>query len=250
MPITSTQIEKIQLDAGLVYVNYGVAGEEIKLGPTRGGGEFTVTPTIRDIEYDGRRGKSKGLQVVDEIVASLKVTLINVSQASLKLALPDCVVDGSNLKNGTIGLIPAAKYLTNITMFAKTADGYYKKIVLFSAMHEGPFTLAAKPKADGEIALEVFAHFDPTDDTAKLYEIADVTSIVAATPVSKTALKSDMDSTDLLTPADYTSASWGDVAVARYLAGLVYANAHALQTEVDAAEDALEAAVLALDTLT
>lgn len=249
MSVTTAQIEKIQFDEGLVYVNFGVAGEEVKLGLTRGGGEFNVTPTLRDIEFDGRKGKTKGLQVVEEILASLKVTLINVSQAYLKYALPDCVVDGSNLKSGAIGIVPAAKYITNITMFAKTADGYYKKLVIYNAMHEGAMTLAAKPKAEGEIALEIIAHWDPTDDASKLYEIADVTSIVAATPVSKTALKADMDSTDLLTPATYTAASWGDVAVARYLAGLVYLDAHALQTEVDAAEDALEAAVLALDTI-
>ena len=46
--LSSNDINKIQIDEGIVVVNYGETGEKI-LGPTRGGAEFTVTPSIRDI---------------------------------------------------------------------------------------------------------------------------------------------------------------------------------------------------------
>lgn len=249
MAITSTQTEKIALGAGVLYLNFGTANE-VNLGPTRGGGEFATKTTVRDIEYDGKKGKSMGMQIVDEVDASLKVTLINSSKEMLLRALPDAALDGSVIKGGTLGIIPDNKYDANLTMFVKTADGYYKKYLLRNVMHEGGLTYAAKQKSEAEFALEFFAHWDAENDAILPYEITDVTSVVAnATPVSKTALKADMDSTDALDPATYTSETWGDVAVARYLAGVVYANAHALQTEVDAAEDALEAAVAALDTL-
>ena len=54
--------KKIQIDEGIVVVDYGETNEKV-LGPTRGGVEFVVTPSIRDIEFDGRKGKTKGMQL-------------------------------------------------------------------------------------------------------------------------------------------------------------------------------------------
>ena len=56
--LSTSDVNKIQIDEGVVIVNYGETGERI-LGPTRGGAEFTATPSIRDIEFDGRKGKLK-----------------------------------------------------------------------------------------------------------------------------------------------------------------------------------------------
>ena len=79
-------------------------------------------------------------------------------------------------ENGAVGIVPDAAYLTNVTMFAKTAAGTYKKITLFNAMNEANFSLAA-PKSEGEIGLEISAHWDPTDDTTDLYQIEDVAGL-------------------------------------------------------------------------
>ena len=62
-----------------------------------------------------------------------------------------------------------------------------------------------------------------------------IDGILNTTTVSKTALNAKIADIDALTPATYTSASWGAMAVARYLAGLVSANAEASQAAVDAA---------------
>ena len=69
------------------------------------------------------------------------------------------------ISSGTGGIIPASKYLTNITMFAKCAGGNYKKITLFNAMNEGDFTLNTQPKSEGVVPFEVYAHWDPTAGT-------------------------------------------------------------------------------------
>ncbi len=76
-----------------------------------------------------------------------------------------------------LGVIPDEAYLKNITMFAKVIGGNYKKITLYNAMSEADFTLTAAPKGEGEMPLEVYAHWDAYDDTAPLYEIEDVPSI-------------------------------------------------------------------------
>jgi len=54
--LTKTQVDKIQIEEGLVFLDYGLPTQEL-LGPTRGGGEFKGETKLRDIEFDGRRGK-------------------------------------------------------------------------------------------------------------------------------------------------------------------------------------------------
>lgn len=182
MPLTTEQIENIQIDCGIIYKNFGEAGEAL-LGPTRGGGEFTVSKNIREIEYDGRRGKTKGMQVVDEMNAVLKVTTLDASMDMLALALPFATYSAGVITGEAenIGVIDDSAYLTNITMFAKLISGEYKKITLYNAMNESDLVMKATPKGEAEIALEINAHWDPTDDTVDLYKIEDVASIAGDT---------------------------------------------------------------------
>ena len=63
--LTTKQIESIQIDEGVIFLNYGETDERL-LAPTRGGGEFAATVTVRDIEFDGRHGKTTGTQVIEE----------------------------------------------------------------------------------------------------------------------------------------------------------------------------------------
>jgi len=176
--LTQEQIENIQIDYGIVFVNYGEVGEA-QLAPTRGGGTVTITKNIRDIEFDGRKGKTKGMQVVDEANAMLSVPLMDTSMDNLAKAMPWATYAASKLsvKSGNLGVVADSAYLINITMFAKVIGGGYKKITLYSAMSENDFSLAATPKAEGVIQLEVYAHWDAEDDTKDLCDIEDIASI-------------------------------------------------------------------------
>jgi len=178
LALTQEQIENIQIDYGIVFVNYGEMDEK-QLGPTRGGGTFTVTKNIRDIEFDGRKGKTKGAQVVDEINAMLSVPLLNTSMENLALAMPWATYSDGKLsaESGNLGVIQDSAYLSNITMFAKVIGGGYKKITLYNAMTENDFSLAAAPKAEGVVTLEIHAHWDAKNDDTDLYDIEDVESI-------------------------------------------------------------------------
>lgn len=178
MALTQQQIENIQIDYGIVFANYGVVGER-QLAPTRGGGTFTASKNIREIEYDGRKGKTKGLQVVDEINAMLSVPLLDTSMDNLALAMPYATyADGKiSAKSSNLGVIQDSAYLSNITLFAKVIGGGYKKITLYNAMSENDFSLAAAPKAEGVITLEIHAHWDATDDAKDLYDIEDILSL-------------------------------------------------------------------------
>ena len=159
MAIKQVQIDKVVIKAGKLFLDYGEATEE-ELGIIRGGGEFDATETVRDIEYDGAEGKTAGMQVIDDINALLKATIITASQKVLAMCLPSSTINDSTGKitSGSTGLIPLAKYRKNATMFCETTDGKFKKIVIKNPLNEKGLALAAKKKAEGEIALELQAH--------------------------------------------------------------------------------------------
>ena len=119
--------------------------------------------------------------MVDEIDAQLTVTHLDASLETLRLAMPYATYDETAKKltcaGDNVGIVPEEAYLKNVTMFAKVVGGGYKKITLYNAMSEADFTLTAAPKGEGEMPLEVYAHWDPMNDTQPLYEIEDVASI-------------------------------------------------------------------------
>ena len=180
--LTQQQVENVQIDYGMIYINFGEVGE-YRLGPTRGGGTFTATKTIRDIEFDGAKGKTKGMQVVDDINAMLTVNNLDTSMENLSLAMPWANYSNGVLtaKSANVGVIQNSAYLKNVTMFAKVVGGGYKKITLYNAMNEKDFVLAAVKKGEGEVGMEISAHWDALDDTADLFKVEDVSTLTADT---------------------------------------------------------------------
>lgn len=179
--LTQKQIENIQIDEALIFLNYGETDERF-LAPTRGGGEFTAGVTVRDIEFDGRNGKTAGTQVIEEQNASIKVTTLCMSQENLALAIPGSEIsnaEGHAIENPSSGIIPLTAYLKNVTMFAKVIGGGYKKISIFNSMHETGFTSKAVQKSEGELAYEFLAHypFNDLNGKGKLWRVEDITTM-------------------------------------------------------------------------
>lgn len=172
--LTKNQTEKIQIDEGIVVIDLGEATEKV-LGPTRGGAEFTATPSIRDIEYDGRVGKTKGLQVKDGEDVSLKITALDCSQEVLKLAIPNfkIIKETNEIQQGDFGLIKEECYLKNVSIITKTLDGKFKILTVKNSMHEGPFGFKAAPKNENEHNLEFFGHYSLENPEDKIWGIKD-----------------------------------------------------------------------------
>lgn len=100
-----------------------------------------------------------------------------MSQENLALAIPTCTIaadDGKTIKNPPTGVIGADKYLKNVTMFAKTIGGKYKKIAIYNAMHETGFNVKAVQKAEGELALEFLAHYKHSDLDCDLWAVTEI----------------------------------------------------------------------------
>ena len=128
---------------------------------------------MRDIEFDGRNGKTAGTQVIEEQTATLKVTSLCMTQENLALAIPGCTVASGVVKNPKTGVVPLSAYLKNITMFAKLISGKFKKITIYNPMSENGLTVKAAQKAEGELAFEFSAHYMHTDLDGDLWKIED-----------------------------------------------------------------------------
>ncbi len=173
--LTKDQISKIQIDEGVVITNFGEENEKI-LGPTRGGAEFVATPSIRDIEYDGRKGKTKGLQVKDGEDVSLKINTLCCSQENLALAIPNAVpktAEGNEIEQGDFGVISDESYLKNVAVVTQMLDKTYKVLIVKNAMHEGALTYKGASKSENEHNLEFLGHYNALDSSEKIWSIKD-----------------------------------------------------------------------------
>jgi len=104
--------KRILVDAGAVYLNYGLPAERL-LGATRGGNEFNLNRVIKDIEVDGVKGSTKGLRRVTEVRPQITCKLIELSLDNLLRAIAGAsssatpatlVVDAEYLGVGTTGI--------------------------------------------------------------------------------------------------------------------------------------------------
>lgn len=196
--LTQQEIENIQIDESVIYLDYGEPTEKI-LAPTRGGGEFVASATVRDIEFDGRHGKTAGTQVIEEQAASIKVTTLCMSQENLARAIPGCTISddaGKVIKNPKTGIIPLSAYLKNITMFAKLIGGKFKKITIYNPMHEGGLTAKAVQKAEGELAFEFMAHYPHTDLDGDLWKVEEIETPPTPTPAAAPAAETPEETTE------------------------------------------------------
>lgn len=196
---TTEQLANIQIDYGIVYVDYGELTERI-LGPTRGGATFAATQQIRDIEFDGRVGKTKGMQNIDFIDAMLTLTTLAISESDLEVAMPYLTRTGSpgayvyTCDADNLGMVPDSDYFKNITVFGKKTGGNYLKISVYNAMNEAPFSLGAVPKGEGTVNLEINGHWesDIADEVDKLFDITTVETLGAdITPPTVTTTPAD-----------------------------------------------------------
>lgn len=175
--ITTAQKESIMLDSAVLFADYGLATQR-EIGITKGGVEFNVSENVRDIEYDGRRGKTKGMQVVDEINAYLKCSTLELSNDNILATLGAASETGTIISNTACGLIASTRYLNNVTAFGyMNKTGAFKKITLKNAAaFNGGMTIKTTDKGEATIDLQFNANWNPEDMTETIYSIEDDTT--------------------------------------------------------------------------
>jgi len=94
-PISTETCDHLLLDAGVVYVDYGGAGERI-IGATEGGNTYEVTQEVREIPLDGKFGdKYKKLKRIISRDATMTVNLKEMTADNLKIVMLGSTDSGS-----------------------------------------------------------------------------------------------------------------------------------------------------------
>lgn len=169
--------EHLLLDAGAFFRNFtfeaeggsndtfesAVAAGKL-IGATKGGGEFSAVPAIRQIEVDGVKGRAKGLEVIDSWDIYLKATVLETTTKSIKAALSAAEVDSvSNEKydvitgNSAIGL---DDYVENVT-WVGTLSGSDEPVIIqvYNAINTDGLKLTMQDKNEATIPMTFYGHY-------------------------------------------------------------------------------------------
>jgi hypothetical protein len=176
--VTTAQIENIVIDTGVVYLDYGLAGERI-LAPTRGGNTFVVEQDVRVIERDGALGKEKGLRRVIKEDAMLTVRCMDLSIANLKMALAGSTATATKVTSTLTGTILSTEYFTNITLIGTDMEGKNKIITLNNPLADNGLSIEMTDKDESVVEIVFAGHRDPTNAATPLYTIEEVEDIAS-----------------------------------------------------------------------
>lgn len=172
----SNTAENLLLDAGAFFKNWNLETDTYStakaagklIGATSGGGEFSATPEVRQIEIDGVKGRAKGLEAVDSWEVSLKGTFVEVSKEVLQLALgaadSDTDTDSGKTTITARNNIELTDYVSNIT-WVGTISGSDDPVIIQikNALATDGVTLSVEDKNNATVEATFYGHYD-TDD--------------------------------------------------------------------------------------
>lgn len=143
-----------------------LADETKCMGMTRGGGSFTTTREMRQIEADGLRYRYVGDTLTDSVDASLNFTFIEFAPKNLKMGLTaaDAVTDGEKTTIKPRTLIKTGDYLKNLVLATDLSNGGVMLIAFKNALNVANFTVTYTDKGEATYPLELHPYQDNLDD--------------------------------------------------------------------------------------
>lgn len=181
---TKETAQNLLLDAGAFFKNFDVENDDFDgavkagklLGATKDGGEFSATPTVRQIEVDGIKGKAKGLEMIDTWDVYLKANVLEIKKETLAAAL--CASELDEKTNPDYDIITAKNsieltdYIDNVT-WVGTLSGSDKPVVIqvFNAINTDGLKLTTKDKDQAVIAMTFYGHYDQEQLNTPPFEI-------------------------------------------------------------------------------
>lgn len=173
---TTETAKSLLLNAGAYFKNFNVGTDDFDsavtagklIGATKGGGEFSAVPEIRQIEVDGVAGRAKGLETIDSWDIYLKANVLEVKEATIQSGLAASSVDTST--NIDYDIITASNnlevsdYIDNIT-WVGTLSGSDKPVIIqiFNALNTDGLKFSTTDKAEATISLTFYAHYTQDD---------------------------------------------------------------------------------------
>lgn len=173
---TTETAKSLLLNAGAYFKNYDVGTDDFDsavtagklIGATKGGGEFSAVPEIRQIEVDGVAGRAKGLETIDSWDIYLKANVLEVKEATIQSGLAASSVDTSTNTNYDIitasNNLEVSDYIDNIT-WVGTLSGSDKPVIIqiFNALNTEGLKFSTTDKAEATISLTFYAHYTQDD---------------------------------------------------------------------------------------
>lgn len=142
-------------------------GDEDKcLGMTRGGGSFTTTREMRQIEADGLRYRYVGDTLTDSIDATLNFTFVEMAAKNIEMALTavNSTTSGKVTKITPRTRIEAGDYIQNLVLATDLNNGGVLVIHFKNAINTADFTVAYTDKGEATYPLEFHPYQDNLDD--------------------------------------------------------------------------------------
>lgn len=170
---------KIALGEGAFYINYDVAtglgGTEILVGATRGGGNFNREVEIKEVEFDGSMGMTKGMRRKTRAVPVLTLNALEIADLTrLTKFYAGMAVDTADITYDKLTAndqIADTDYLTNVTFIGETAAGKEVIILIKNALGDGNMELALEDKEEIVPEVTFTGHYDNTDIKTEPFEI-------------------------------------------------------------------------------
>lgn len=181
---TNKTPEHLVLDAGAFFKNYDVETDDFQkavtagklIGATRGGGEFSAVPSVRQIEVDGIKGRAKGLETIDTWDVYIKANVLEITKESLKLALGASEIDETTNEKYSIikgkNNIELADYLDNVTWIG-TLSGSDEPVIIQveNALNTDGLKLTMTDKSEGVIAMTFYGHYEQSSLNTPPYKV-------------------------------------------------------------------------------
>lgn len=183
--VRTETFKNLQLNAGAFLVNFDYASIESvdalkaaiataledkskTLGATRGGGTFTATPEVRNIEADGKRYEFVGSTVFDSWSIKLTGTLMEIIPENFSriLAAADVTENsGKNMKTIKVRTdVKSTDFIDTLTWVGDTSRGAMM-ITIKNALNTTGATLTFTDKGEGTLPFEFTAHQSSVEDT-------------------------------------------------------------------------------------
>lgn len=164
---TNQSAERFIIDAGAIYFNTtftagAFTGGEL-LGATSGGNEFVVQQEIRQIEVDGTKGRTKGLQIINFQNPTLTVNLKEMTAKNLSMALTGGEINTADTKYDIItskGVVDSKDYIKNITLVGKMTDGKDVVIVVENVLSIEGLEMTFEDNNEVVIPVAFAGHYD------------------------------------------------------------------------------------------
>lgn len=170
--ITDETLNNLLLDAGAVYLDYGTETEAL-LGCCSGASEFSVIPKYRSISANGVMSSTKGLNFKISEEVTLKVSLLEVTAATLQMAL-NANVDSTGLEADILtgGANGKLKYLINVALVTRISGNQQPiVIILKNAINLDGLKLKTEDQKDNLLPVTFTANLDLNDLNGSAYEI-------------------------------------------------------------------------------